>query len=137
MGTADPTTEARHASIEFGMEKCEASELGHLSVDIALKVTMEKQQPPDSEPNISGQQPLVFALVFRAKYGLPEEPVPAEFGDNALQHFATLNGLTNCWPYFRQELQHLTTLMGLAAFTLPSLVVRAASDDDGESAVQN
>lgn len=135
-GANSPAPSADDARIEFGMEKFEASEPGRLTVDMALNVVMGKKPPSDDRPSEDAPQPLSFALTFRAEYGLPEDPVPAEFGNNALQHFAALNGLTNCWPYFRQELQHLTTLMGLAAFTLPSLVVRAASDEGDDSGVE-
>lgn len=134
-GASSLAPSADDARIEFGMEKFEASDPGRLTVDIALNVFMEKKPQSDDSPSEDAAHPLSFALTFRAEYGLPEDPVPAEFGVNALQHFAALNGLTNCWPYFRQELQHLTTLMGLAAFTLPSLVVRAAPDEDGNSAL--
>ncbi len=40
--------------------------------------------------------------------------------------FASLNGVFNAWPYFREFLQSATTRMGLPQFVLPVFRIRKA-----------
>jgi hypothetical protein len=62
-----------------------------------------------------------LSLVFRSEYLL----LPSfESGTDAelLQHYVGIVGRMHCWPYFRQEVQALTTKLGFPPLTLPVLV---------------
>jgi hypothetical protein len=69
-----------------------------------------------------GSQPKPVAELYatlRIDYTFP----PSEsFSDDDLTHFACISGVMHSWPYFRSEVQALTTKMELPPLTLPLLL---------------
>ena len=62
---------------------------------------------------------------FVASYAFSDdEPIAPE----AVDAFAKLNGVFNCWPFWREYLQSSTVRMGLPPLTLP--LITAASIDE-------
>lgn len=111
------------AKVDFGMSSFDTSTEGRISVEIGISLLLNtafdelanEAQAPNS---------VDIHLAYKAEYAIPAQPLPEGISEDAFGHFARLNGLSNCWPYFRHEIQHLTTLMGFPPFTLPSLIVR-------------
>lgn len=65
--------------------------------------------------------PLVtIEVVYGAEYDLPKAPMPDFVQKRGLQDFAMLNGIYNSWPYLRQEVDRLTSSMGIR-FVMPLL----------------
>jgi hypothetical protein len=61
-------------------------------------------------------------VTYGVLYRLPPPPIPGSITEDVFAAFARVNGLYNCWPYLRQEIQHLTGAMG-TPFVLPTLRV--------------
>jgi hypothetical protein len=59
---------------------------------------------------------LVLDATYLLVYTLKAE---AEKPEDALQHFAELNGTYNVWPYWRELVQTVTGRVGLAAIVVP------------------
>lgn len=123
------TKEMKSANIEPAFRAHHTPTPGTLIVEVSVRVTLGARRATDSTHE---QPPLTIDTAWRLEYAIPEEPVPDEAGDNPLQCFAELNGMTNCWPYVRVEVQRLTTAMGLPTFTMPLLVVRAEEAEEPE-----
>jgi hypothetical protein len=78
-------------------------------------------------------------LVLDATYLLVYELKSAEEKpEDALQHFAELNGTYNVWPYWRELVQTVTGRVGLAAIVVPVFRPRSRklkdTPDDVEAA---
>ena len=98
-------------------------------VEVVVSVLLSNEE---SETVTDHTADLQIKTTWRATYDIPSEPIPDDVGAEALKNFAELNGLTNCWPYARAEIQAITTAMGLPAFTMPLLMVRAAEEVPSE-----
>lgn len=71
----------------------------------------------------SAEPALVVQVEIELRYGFPDG---LDFAPEELAAFASLNGVFNAWPYFREFLQSATTRMGLPQFVLPVFRVRKA-----------
>jgi len=120
--------ELQEANIDFRVQHFDVNTPGKMNVEIALDLTLNASHQQSSNPELPrcGAQ---ICLVFRVSYKIPTAPLPEEIGDSALENFAKLNGVTHCWPYFRHEIQHITSLLMLPTFLLPSLVIRPNSEE--------
>jgi len=47
----------------------------------------------------------------------------ADFKKDDLDMFANVNGVFNCWPYWREFVQNITTRMGLPSLIVPLLKI--------------
>lgn len=89
------------------------------------------------EPDDESAEPLVeleaaYTLVYQLKQA-------RLFPEDALKHFAELNGAYNVWPYWRELVQTVMGRVGLAAvivpvFRPPSRVIR--SDEQAELSLE-
>lgn len=67
---------------------------------------------------------------YELKYRLRER-----FEDKALEQFASVNGIYNAWPFFREAVHSVMCRMALPPFTLPLFTVgKAPSDAEPEGA---
>lgn len=57
-------------------------------------------------------------------------PIDTGFSIDDLNMFANVNGIFNCWPYWRELVQSLTTRMGLTSLTIPLLKIPKADSKD-------
>lgn len=69
---------------------------------------------------------------FRLLYSLKPE---AEFDDEALEHFAAMNGAYNAWPYWRELVQSVSGRVGLSGIVMPVFrpEVRALAETTDDS----
>jgi hypothetical protein len=74
----------------------------------------DKASAVDKDPSA------IVDVVYGVLYQLPSGPIPESINEEVFAAFARVNGLYNCWPYLRQEIQHLTGAMG-TPFILPTL----------------
>lgn len=101
---------------------------GVLSVDAGVRVEFRLQVEGEEH----GREPdAVIEVTYGADYATPRAPVPEEIGEAGLSAFARLNGLFNCWPYIRQEIDRLGAAMGLP-FLLPLLRVEPRAAEENE-----
>jgi len=106
---------------------------GILSVDGGVRVEFRLQV---KDEQASREPDAVVEVLYGADYATPKAPVPEEIGEAGLDAFARLNGLFNCWPYIRQEVDRLGSAMGLP-FLLPLLRIEPKPPADAEQAVEN
>lgn len=71
-------------------------------------------------------------VVMGALYSLPDAPIPEEIDEAAFLAFARVNGLYNCWPYLRVEVNRIAGSMNLA-LVLPTLRILPATTTAGET----
>lgn len=109
------------ANINFETKEWSTAETGRLMVLTSMRAILSRHEQA-TKRNKAG---LTIEIDFISEYRTPKGPVPAEIAKKCLPAFARLNGLFNCWPYFRQELQHLTSAMGMPAFVLTPMIIRA------------
>ncbi len=69
-------------------------------------------------------------VVMGALYSLPDAPIPDEIDEEAFLAFARVNGLYNCWPYLRVEVNRIAGSMNLA-LVLPTLRILPAATTEG------
>lgn len=72
-------------------------------------------------------------VMYGAFYHLPSGPIPESINEEVFAAFARVNGLYNCWPYLRQEVQHLTGAMN-TPFVLPTLRISTKPATKGPEA---
>lgn len=84
----------------------------HLHVFVSFRFTASRQ---------NGDAVTVGPLLsLRATYLLVYELRNAsQYPADALQHFATLNGAYNAWPYWREMVQTVSGRVGLGAIVVP------------------
>lgn len=58
----------------------------------------------------------LFEVVMRVSYMLVSESVPSNID---IAHYAGVMGYMHTWPYFRADIQYLTTKLGFPALVLP------------------
>jgi len=85
----------------------------------ALRPAAAKTEEPALEAHVE----------IELRYGYPER---TEFRKDELEAFASLNGVFNAWPYFREYLQSVTTRMGLPPFVLPVFRVKRSPRPSSE-----
>ncbi|MDP8256060.1 MAG: hypothetical protein P9M14_09940 [Candidatus Alcyoniella australis] len=96
----------------------------HLLVDVGARIAFRPIYEIDQQSSDKPSSPIVeITIVFQALYALPAPPMPVNIGKKGLSAFAKYNGAYNLWPYIRQEVQRLTSSMGIL-FTLPTLKIR-------------
>jgi len=61
----------------------------------------------------------IFEVVMRISYLLKDKELPSE---NEIAHYAGVMGFMHSWPYFRADIQYLTTKLGFPALVLPVVV---------------
>lgn len=82
-----------------------------------LEVIDEETAEADTNGDAFVKDPFVLVTAeFELLYKLPEE---FEATDEELEAFASLNGVFNAWPYFREFVQSMITRMGLPVITIP------------------
>jgi len=59
------------------------------------------------------------SVVFALSYQMNVAPPPAEIRDVLFSSFAEINGTYNGWPYIREQIQAITSKMGLPPIVLP------------------
>ncbi len=79
-----------------------------LAVRVGLCVKIVPAEGPANRP-----QGAVVKVVYVAEYLLPKPPIPPQVEKEGFAAFARTNAVFNCWPYLREEIQHLTTAMGM------------------------
>lgn len=109
--------------VQFDLVRFDALEEGRLLVEVRLDLDVHRQGKSKGSKVLTQVARVGLSLV--AEYGIPKGPIPADIEREALPAFARYNGIFNCWPYFRAELQHVTAMMALPSFSLAPLVVRA------------
>jgi len=67
-----------------------------------------------------------FLLVYGIAAG-------ADYPEDGLEHFASLNGAYNAWPYWRELVQTVTGRVGLAGVVMPVFRPRVFSIDEAKS----
>lgn len=70
-------------------------------------------------------------ITYAARYLLPTPPIPDKVRNSALPAFAKHNGLLNCWPYIRREVQQTSGEIGLPLL-LPLLRIQRETSDSSE-----
>lgn len=129
--------ENRKYKIEFDTVSINTEEIGCLLADVKLEVLLPVLDLDANNKLIASGYDDSITMVYRAQYSIPKEDIPADFGKDAIDHFADLNALMHCWQHFRYELQHITMLLGRPPFTLDSLTVRAVDDSVGSQKEHN
>jgi len=64
--------------------------------------------PEDKEAAVEKGPSAIVDVMYGVLYQLPSTPIPESMNEEVFAAFARVNGLYNCWPYLRQEIQHLT-----------------------------
>ena len=79
--------------------------------------------------DVSGESP-IFELdaIFEAVYGLQD--LNLEAPEESLASFGAGNALLNCWPYFREFAQSMSTRIGLPAVAVPFMVLNTVKQDE-------
>jgi hypothetical protein len=102
----------------------------HLFVYVDLNFAASAPTGDDTGPDR-----VVLEATYLLVYMLKAD---AEKPEDALQHFAELNGTYNVWPYWRELVQTVTGRVGLAAITVPVFRPRArnleVTAEEGETA---
>ena len=84
---------------------------------LVAEVSLVLQARDASAPENTGRAPAFdVSATFHAAYRLQGAE---SFPEDALQHFADLNGTYNVWPYWRELVQTFTCRAGLGAFVVP------------------
>lgn len=96
----------------------------HLFVYVDLNLAASTPTEDEANPDR-----VVLDATYLLVYTLKPE---AEKPEDALQHFAELNGTYNVWPYWRELVQTVTGRVGLASIIVP--VFRPRSRKIEESA---
>jgi hypothetical protein len=86
-----------------------------LGARVELRIATE-----DKEAAVEKGPSAIVDVMYGVLYRLPSAPIPELMNEEVFAAFARVNGLYNCWPYLRQEVQHLTAAMG-TPFVLPTL----------------
>jgi len=86
-----------------------------LGARVELRIASE-----DKEAAVGKDPSAIVDVMYGVLYQLPSAPIPESMNEEVFVAFARVNGLYNCWPYLRQEVQHLTAAMG-TPFVLPTL----------------
>jgi hypothetical protein len=115
------------ADVSFDMVDYQAHEQGLLSVEVALKLHVRYHKKANTPQEVTDVAHIMVWLV--ADYQTPRGPIPEEIRSQAIPAFAKYNAVFNCWPYFRVELQHLTSMMGLPSFVLGPLIIRQENSE--------
>jgi hypothetical protein len=105
-----------------------------LIVQIECRLELRREATGD-HPEVDSKPDVDIDVVYSASYSLPEPPIPANFDKNAFDAFAKINGLYNCWPYLRQEIQTIAASMEFP-FVLPTLRIEVNSASKNENGTQ-
>lgn len=70
----------------------------------------EEGQPPHAEPALLINATFALAYALKSAEGIQKQNLDA---------FGELNGIYNCWPYWREYVQQMTGRFGLPTLTLP------------------
>lgn len=107
---ADPAAPAEELDAEFSyMATYQVREGSVLAlVDFRLKATAKNGAEPSPVATLEATYVLVYSV-----------PGDVSFEDDALVHFAALNGTYNAWPYWRELVHTVTGRAGLASLVIP------------------
>ncbi len=94
-------------------------------VEVGAKVEFRIAQE-DKTAAIIKDPSAIIEVVYGIFYQLPSGPVPESINEEVFAAFGRVNGLYNCWPYLRQEIQHLASAMS-TPFILPTLRISTKS----------
>ena len=81
----------------------------------------------ESDSNQDKKSGFSIKASFILLYQLPTDK---DFSIDDLNIFASVNGIFNCWPYWREIVQNLTTRMGLSPLIIPLLRIPKADSKD-------
>jgi hypothetical protein len=85
----------------------------HLYVFVDFQLTAGPAAQDKTEADATGVRlKATYLLVYQLSQGV-EQP------EDALAHFAELNGAYNAWPYWRELVQSVTGRVGLTAIVIP------------------
>lgn len=132
---AESSPDGLFPELGYGLVGFSISPKNVLSVEVGVRLFIGTKSESGSVLAEMKECPdggILIELSFVGEYVLPEGPIPDEAMKEGIPAFASLNGLYNCWPYFRQHLQYLTSSMGLPAFNLGPLLVRAKKSESDE-----
>lgn len=104
------------AGIHYSAEKKELVSGKYLSAIVGTITTISDKATHTVIVKISIQ--------YLVKYRLPGGPIPPEMQESDFAIFARYNGLLNCWPYIRSQVNHLSAEMALPII-LPLLKITA------------
>ena len=106
----------------------------HSLVELLVLGSEEELEETDAE----GKRPADVSIetVFAAEYRLPEGEMPESVREEGIPAFARLNGLINCWPYIRQEADHIAAQMRIPLL-LPLLRVETRKPAAGKEGEQS
>ena len=85
---------------------------GRLFVVVGVKLIIGELEENDAVEGEESPEPAEIEVHFMADYTLPDDPPPELIEEEGYEPFAKLNGVTNLWPYLRQEVQNLSGAMG-------------------------
>lgn len=95
-----------------------------LLVEVAMNLQLLRQSTTTPEKGVSSDVPRTDVEVhYVAHYSIDKGILSNDLPAVDLDAFARLNGLYNCWPYLRQEIDRLTSAMGIP-FVLPVLRIQ-------------
>lgn len=103
------------------------------SIVTKIKATLSvtsKETGDRSEPWIA------IEVTLAGVYDLPVAPMPQTITPEKLETFARLNGLYNCWPYLRAEINRIAGSMNVP-LVLPTLRIVLAPLTVGEEKVKD
>jgi hypothetical protein len=115
-----------------------------LLVEVGTRVHYEAGKADTIQPKKDASSPLdgadVFVeVIYAAEYQLPEGDAPSDVEEKGFRAFARTNGTLNCWPYIRQEVDRISSNLGVR-LTLPLLMIapeKAPAVDAATSAPSN
>lgn len=93
----------------------------HLFVYVDLNLAASEPAEDEANPDR-----VVLDATYLLVYTLKTE---VDAPEDALQHFAELNGTYNVWPYWRELVQTVTGRVGLASIIVPVFRPRARKLD--------
>jgi len=117
-----------YSEVGFGLREYTPSENGFLLVQVDIKLLVGSRgldEFPEKEAADCPEGCARIEVSMVGEYRIPEGPMPENIKNECISAFAANNGLHNCWPYFRQQLQYITSSMGLPPFVLGPLLIRA------------
>jgi len=132
---AESSPDGLFPELGYGLVGFKISPKNVLGVEVGVRLFIGKKAQSGSvlaEMKECPEGGIMIELSLVGDYELPDGPIPDEAMKEGIPAFASLNGLYNCWPYFRQHLQYLTSSMGLPAFNLGPLIVRAKTHESDE-----
>lgn len=109
---------------------------GQLNVDIDLEAIFSKGETKVSNEkglDVEGSKKdrAHILLGYELRYAIPQDPIPDEIEQmGGIEAFARWNSLYTCWPYFRQELDHICGASMLPRIPLPLIKLVPKQDEE-------